>query len=129
MAQLPLIALGRLPFVKQNQALGNVVFWLGLMSGFPLLAIAYVSPPLRLLLSTSLSLRRVNQKKKGGEGKGTRRADSLTRFGFSLLPSSRVFGRVFPNGSLSSCIEDLFALHTPHLFSHLSSSFPSLYQY
>jgi sterol O-acyltransferase len=37
------VAMGRMPIVKRNKALGNVVFWLGLMSGFPLLAIAYVS--------------------------------------------------------------------------------------
>jgi sterol O-acyltransferase len=37
MVQLPMIALGRLPVVKRNKTVGNIVFWLGLMSGFPLL--------------------------------------------------------------------------------------------
>ena len=32
MAQLPLIAMGRLPIVKRNKTLGNVVFWFGLLS-------------------------------------------------------------------------------------------------
>ncbi|KAG8908604.1 hypothetical protein FRB99_004892 [Tulasnella sp. 403] len=41
MAQIPLIALGRLPVIKQNAVLGNVVFWAGLMTGFPLLCVAY----------------------------------------------------------------------------------------
>ncbi|WWC72925.1 uncharacterized protein I206_106889 [Kwoniella pini CBS 10737] len=42
MAQLPMIALGKLPIVKRNKTVGNIVFWLGLMSGFPLLAICYL---------------------------------------------------------------------------------------
>jgi sterol O-acyltransferase len=46
MAQIPLIAVGRLPAIKNNALAGNVLFWLGLLSGFPLLAIGYVSPPL-----------------------------------------------------------------------------------
>lgn len=33
MAQLPLIALGRIPFIKRNKILGNLVFWIGLMTG------------------------------------------------------------------------------------------------
>ncbi|WVR08896.1 hypothetical protein IAU60_005955 [Kwoniella sp. DSM 27419] len=37
MAQLPMIALGRLSIVKRNRTIGNIVFWAGLMSGFPLL--------------------------------------------------------------------------------------------
>nr|XP_019049785.1 sterol O-acyltransferase [Kwoniella bestiolae CBS 10118]OCF28715.1 sterol O-acyltransferase [Kwoniella bestiolae CBS 10118] len=37
MAQLPMIALGKLPIVKRNKTVGNIVFWAGLMSGFPLL--------------------------------------------------------------------------------------------
>nr|XP_018259362.1 sterol O-acyltransferase [Kwoniella dejecticola CBS 10117]OBR81520.1 sterol O-acyltransferase [Kwoniella dejecticola CBS 10117] len=37
MAQLPMIALGKLPAVKKNKTVGNIVFWMGLMSGFPLL--------------------------------------------------------------------------------------------
>ncbi|ODN97324.1 sterol O-acyltransferase [Cryptococcus wingfieldii CBS 7118] len=42
MAQLPMIALGRLPVVKRNKTIGNIVFWIGLMMGFPLLAICYL---------------------------------------------------------------------------------------
>ncbi|KAK0214773.1 MBOAT, membrane-bound O-acyltransferase family-domain-containing protein [Armillaria fumosa] len=41
--QIPLIALSRMPIIKQNQMLGNVVFWLGLYAGFPLLCVAYVA--------------------------------------------------------------------------------------
>lgn len=37
MAQLPLIALGKVPIVRRNKTIGNIVFWLGLMLGFPLL--------------------------------------------------------------------------------------------
>ena len=37
MAQLPMIALGRLPVVKRNKTVGNIVFWMGLMLGFPAL--------------------------------------------------------------------------------------------
>ena len=37
MAQLPMIYLGKLPVVKRNKTLGNIVFWIGLMCGFPLL--------------------------------------------------------------------------------------------
>ncbi|THH16971.1 hypothetical protein EW146_g3763 [Bondarzewia mesenterica] len=40
--QIPLIAIGRLPAIKRNKLLGNVVFWLGLYAGFPLLCVAYV---------------------------------------------------------------------------------------
>lgn len=58
MAQLPLIMFGRLPIFRQYPALGNVsshrllkvssdaddslqlFFWIGLLSGFPLLAVA-----------------------------------------------------------------------------------------
>ncbi|KAM0747273.1 hypothetical protein T439DRAFT_317962 [Meredithblackwellia eburnea MCA 4105] len=42
MAQLPLIMIGRHPIFKQHPALGNLFFWLGLLSGFPLLAIGYI---------------------------------------------------------------------------------------
>ncbi|KGB75845.2 sterol O-acyltransferase [Cryptococcus deuterogattii R265] len=42
MAQLPMIALGRLPIVRKNKTIGNIVFWMGLMAGFPLLAICYL---------------------------------------------------------------------------------------
>lgn len=41
--QIPLIAVSRLPAIKQNRLLGNVVFWLGLYAGFPLLCVAYVA--------------------------------------------------------------------------------------
>jgi hypothetical protein len=39
--QVPLIAVGRLPVIKRNKLMGNVVFWLGLYAGFPLLCVAY----------------------------------------------------------------------------------------
>ncbi|KAA1470302.1 MBOAT-domain-containing protein [Dentipellis sp. KUC8613] len=41
--QIPLIAIGRIPSIKRNKKLGNVVFWLGLYAGFPLLCVAYVA--------------------------------------------------------------------------------------
>ncbi|KAI0339433.1 MBOAT-domain-containing protein [Trametopsis cervina] len=41
LAQIPLIAIGRMPVIKQNKLLGNLVFWLGLYAGFPLLCVAY----------------------------------------------------------------------------------------
>jgi len=41
MVQIPLIALGRLPSIRQNKTMGNIVFWLGLLTGFPLLCVAY----------------------------------------------------------------------------------------
>ncbi|KIJ55369.1 hypothetical protein M422DRAFT_23961 [Sphaerobolus stellatus SS14] len=41
MAQIPLIAIGRIPAIKRNKILGNIVFWIGLYSGFPLLCVAY----------------------------------------------------------------------------------------
>ncbi|KAN0130940.1 MBOAT, membrane-bound O-acyltransferase family domain containing protein [Lactarius tabidus] len=40
--QIPLIAVGRTPAIKRNKRLGNMVFWLGLYAGFPLLCVAYV---------------------------------------------------------------------------------------
>lgn len=40
--QVPLIAVGRTSVIKRNKPLGNVVFWLGLYAGFPLLCVAYV---------------------------------------------------------------------------------------
>ncbi|UZJ54057.1 hypothetical protein CBS101457_003377 [Exobasidium rhododendri] len=43
MAQLPLIALGQIPFVKRNETVGNVIFWTGLLIGFPMLNIAYIT--------------------------------------------------------------------------------------
>jgi hypothetical protein len=39
--QIPLIALGRIPAIKRNKLLGNIVFWVGLYAGFPLLCVAY----------------------------------------------------------------------------------------
>jgi len=41
--QIPMIMLSRLPVIKQNKLMGNVVFWLGLYAGFPLLCVAYVA--------------------------------------------------------------------------------------
>ncbi|KAF8906272.1 MBOAT, membrane-bound O-acyltransferase family-domain-containing protein [Gymnopilus junonius] len=41
--QIPLIVVGRLPAIKRNKLMGNVVFWLGLYAGFPLLCVAYVA--------------------------------------------------------------------------------------
>ncbi|KAH8093272.1 MBOAT, membrane-bound O-acyltransferase family-domain-containing protein [Cristinia sonorae] len=41
LAQIPLIAVGRLPFIKRNKLMGNIVFWIGLYAGFPLLCVAY----------------------------------------------------------------------------------------
>ncbi|KAJ2918613.1 hypothetical protein MD484_g1719, partial [Candolleomyces efflorescens] len=41
--QIPLILLSRLPAIKKNTLMGNVVFWLGLYAGFPLLCVAYVA--------------------------------------------------------------------------------------
>lgn len=40
-AQIPLIAIGRIPVIKKNKLLGNIVFWIGLYAGFPLLCVAY----------------------------------------------------------------------------------------
>ncbi|EJF64108.1 MBOAT-domain-containing protein [Dichomitus squalens] len=40
-AQIPLIAIGRIPAIRRNKLLGNLVFWLGLYAGFPLLCVAY----------------------------------------------------------------------------------------
>ncbi|BGP16086.1 hypothetical protein JCM10213_007535 [Rhodosporidiobolus nylandii] len=42
MAQLPLIMIGRARIFRQYPALGNLFFWLGLLSGFPLLAVSYL---------------------------------------------------------------------------------------
>ena len=41
--QIPLIAISRTPAIKRNKLMGNVVFWLGLYAGFPLLCVAYVA--------------------------------------------------------------------------------------
>ncbi|KDQ61746.1 hypothetical protein JAAARDRAFT_31224 [Jaapia argillacea MUCL 33604] len=40
--QIPLIYVGRIPAIRRNKLLGNIVFWLGLYAGFPLLCVAYV---------------------------------------------------------------------------------------
>ncbi|GAC97889.1 sterol O-acyltransferase [Pseudozyma hubeiensis SY62] len=42
MIQLPLIFLSQVPFIKRNETLGNMIFWIGLMAGFPLLNIGYL---------------------------------------------------------------------------------------
>jgi len=41
--QIPLIAVSRTPVIKRNKLMGNVVFWVGLYAGFPLLCVAYVA--------------------------------------------------------------------------------------
>jgi hypothetical protein len=41
LAQIPLIAIGRIPAIKKNKLMGNIVFWIGLYAGFPLLCVAY----------------------------------------------------------------------------------------
>jgi len=41
MFQIPLIAVGRIPAIRRNKILGNVVFWVSLYAGFPLLCVAY----------------------------------------------------------------------------------------
>ncbi|KAH9840045.1 MBOAT-domain-containing protein [Rhodofomes roseus] len=43
LSQIPLIAIGRLPAIKRNKLAGNVVFWIGLFVGLPLLCVAYVA--------------------------------------------------------------------------------------
>ncbi|KAI0788740.1 MBOAT, membrane-bound O-acyltransferase family-domain-containing protein [Abortiporus biennis] len=43
LAQIPLIAIGRIPAIKKNKLFGNIVFWVGLYAGFPLLCVAYVA--------------------------------------------------------------------------------------
>jgi sterol O-acyltransferase len=37
MAQIPMIVIGRIPAVRRNKTVGNIVFWMGLMLGFPAL--------------------------------------------------------------------------------------------
>ena len=41
MAQLPMIYVGKLPIFRRNKTVGNIVFWIGLMSGFPLLLVPH----------------------------------------------------------------------------------------
>ncbi|KAL9713547.1 Sterol O-acyltransferase 2 (Sterol-ester synthase 2) [Leucoagaricus gongylophorus] len=43
LVQVFLILLSRHPIIKRNKLMGNVVFWLGLYAGFPLLCVAYVA--------------------------------------------------------------------------------------
>lgn len=53
MAQLPMIALGRLPIVRKNKTIGNIVFWMGLMAGFPLLWVTQSLACMRLSWMTA----------------------------------------------------------------------------
>lgn len=41
--QIPLILVSRAPVIQRNKLMGNVVFWVGLYAGFPLLCVAYVA--------------------------------------------------------------------------------------
>ncbi|KAG7093673.1 hypothetical protein E1B28_007332 [Marasmius oreades] len=41
--QVPLITISRIPAIRRNKLMGNLVFWLGLFTGFPLLCVAYVA--------------------------------------------------------------------------------------
>ncbi|KZV68234.1 MBOAT-domain-containing protein [Peniophora sp. CONT] len=43
LAQIPMIAVGRIPAVRRNKLAGNLFFWIGLFAGFPLLCVAYVT--------------------------------------------------------------------------------------
>ncbi|KAG2075676.1 hypothetical protein BDR04DRAFT_1133274 [Suillus decipiens] len=43
LVQIPLILVSRAPVIQRNKLMGNVVFWLGLYAGFPLLCVAYVA--------------------------------------------------------------------------------------
>ena len=70
MAQLPLIAIGRIPAVRRRKVLGNIVFWVGLFAGKSSASLwdflsadpTYVRPPsslrcvLRVLKNPSLAL-------------------------------------------------------------------------
>ncbi|WFD05575.1 sterol O-acyltransferase [Malassezia vespertilionis] len=42
MSQYPLILMARTKFIENNRTLGNLIFWIGLLIGFPLLNIAYL---------------------------------------------------------------------------------------
>ncbi|KAG8221011.1 major facilitator superfamily domain-containing protein [Butyriboletus roseoflavus] len=44
LVQIPLIMVSRAPVLKQNRLMGNVVFWLGLYAGFPLLKPQHLLP-------------------------------------------------------------------------------------
>lgn len=41
MLQIPLIYISRIPFFKKQRLLGNVIFWLGMLAGLPLIATLY----------------------------------------------------------------------------------------
>lgn len=41
MGQLPLIVIGRHPWIRSHSMIGNVIFWVGMLIGLPLLAILY----------------------------------------------------------------------------------------
>ncbi|KAG1746524.1 MBOAT, membrane-bound O-acyltransferase family-domain-containing protein [Suillus paluster] len=41
--QIPLILVSRAPVIQRNKLMGNVIFWVGLYAGFPLLCVAYVA--------------------------------------------------------------------------------------
>lgn len=43
LVQIPMILVSRIPIVKRNKLLGNLAFWAGLYTGFPLLCVAYVA--------------------------------------------------------------------------------------
>ncbi|KAF8141529.1 MBOAT, membrane-bound O-acyltransferase family-domain-containing protein [Boletus edulis] len=43
LVQIPLILVSRAPALKQNRLMGNIVFWVGLYAGLPLLCVAYVA--------------------------------------------------------------------------------------
>jgi hypothetical protein len=38
----PMIIVGRHPIIKRNPTLGNLFMWAGLLTGFPLLGVAYL---------------------------------------------------------------------------------------
>lgn len=42
MSQYPLVLLAQSPMIKNNHTLGNLLFWIGLLIGFPLLNVAYL---------------------------------------------------------------------------------------
>jgi len=42
-AQIPLIAISQIPWVKRNPTVGNMSFWVGLFIGFPMLNIGCVA--------------------------------------------------------------------------------------
>lgn len=42
MSQLPLMLLARMQFIRRNPLLGNILFWIGLLIGMPILNILYI---------------------------------------------------------------------------------------